>query len=108
MSEIEHEIQILIEAVKASATYKEYDRQKELLKADEELKRQVDEYRKENFLLQNASDDGHLEERMEQFSEKYADFVEMPKVSAFLDAEVNLCRMMQELSERIVASLDFE
>lgn len=108
MSEIEDEIGQLIDAVKQSQTYKEYDRQKKLLKANPELKRRVDEYRMENFRLQNSNDDPRIADKMEAFADKYADFIESPQVSAFLDAEVNLCRMMQELTNRVVDSLDFE
>lgn len=108
MSEIEGEIGILINAVKQSKTYQEYDRQKKLLKANPELKARVDEYRMENFKLQNSNDDPRIAEKMEAFADKYADFIELPQVSAFLDAEVNLCRMMQELTSRVVDSLEFE
>lgn len=107
MSEIDAEVKQLIEAVKKSKTFEEYDKQKNILKADPDLKAQVDNYRREVFELQN-SNDGNARERMEAFAEKYSDFVELPKVSAFLDAEVNLCKMMQELTHRVVDSLEFE
>lgn len=108
MNEIDQEIEILIKAVKKSNTYKEYDKQKNLLKQDAELKKQVDAYRLENFRLQNSQDDGHLAERMDAFLDKYSDFVEIPLVADFLDAEYNLCSMLQELTSRVVSCLDFE
>jgi len=107
MGEIDAEVRQLIEAVKKSKTFQEYEKQKNILKEDPELKNQVDNYRKELFELQK-SQDGNAKERTEAFAEKYADFIEIPKVSAFLDAEVNLCKMMQEVTFRVVDSLEFE
>lgn len=108
MREMDDDIKHFIEAVKGTKTYQEYEKQKEILKADPELKAQVDAYRAENFKLQNAPEDGHSAERMDAFADKYADFIEQPKVSAFLDAENNLCRMIQRVSREVVDSLDFE
>lgn len=107
MQEVNDEVSRLIDALKNSRTYLEFEKQKEILKADPELKAKVDAYRTENFKLQN-SNDGNIEERLEAFAEKYADFIEEPKVSAFLDAEVNFCRMMQEVVDRVMNNLDFE
>lgn len=108
MHEVDEDVKHFIEVVKSSKTYLEYEKQKEIMKADPELKAKVDAYREENFNLQNAPDDGHGQERMEAFAEKYASFIEQPKVSAFLDAELNLCRMMQEVTDSIFDSLGFE
>ena len=110
MTEVDDEVKRLIEAVKSSNTYKVYDKQKKLLKKNPELKAAVDQYRKENFELQSSISvaDENAERRMEEFAEKYADFLEDSRVSDFLDAENNLCRMMQELTDRVVDSLDFE
>lgn len=108
MNEVDNEAQQLIEAVKKSRTYLEYEKQKELLKQNPELKAQVDNYRAENFELQNSPDDGHLGERMEAFADRYADFIESPQVGAFLDAELNLCKMLQHVTNEIIGSLNFE
>ena len=108
MIEIDDEVTHLIEAVKQSRTYREYDKQRNLVNEDAELKESIDRYRVENFQLQNAPDDGNIKYRLEEFADKYADFLEDPRVSAFLDAENNLCKMMQELTDRVVESLNFE
>ena len=110
MTEVNEEVSNLIKALKSSKTYKEYDKQKKRLKQNPELKGQVDRYRQENFVLQNSmpADDPNTASRMEEFADKYADFLEDSLVSSFLDAENNLCRMMQELIDRVVDSLDFE
>lgn len=108
MSEIDEEVTKLIQVVKESKTYKEYDKQKNRLRENEELKAQVDQYRKENFMLQAESNDPNIKYRLEEFADRYADFLDDPRVSEFLDAENDLCRMMQELTDRVIASLDFD
>jgi len=108
MHEIATEVEQLIEAVKQSKTYMEYDKQKKLINEDPELARQIDKYREEVFNLQNSQDDNNIKARMNDFAERYADFLDDIRVSAYLDAENNLCRMMQELTERVIDSLEFE
>lgn len=108
MNEIRDEVNALIEAVKQSETYREYDRQKNRVKAMPELKAQIDAYRTKNFELQNMEDNEGLQEKLEAFAEEYADFVEQPPVREFLNAEVALCAMMQEVTNRLIGSLEFE
>lgn len=108
MNEVDEVVQQIIGAVRNSRTYLEFEKQKEIMKQDPELKAKVDEYREENFRLQNAPDDAYAAERMEAFADKYASFIEQPKVSAFLDAELNLCRMIQEATDAVIDSLNFE
>lgn len=108
MNEIDDEVQSLIETVKQSKVYRQYDMQRTILKGEPELKKQVDEYRIRSYEIQNADDDEHLQERIEAFEAEYADFVEQPKVCEFLEAELDLCRMLQEVTARVVDSLNFE
>ena len=108
MTEIDNELFILIEAVKGSHTFKEYDRCRKVLKSDPELKARVDKYREENYRLQIMEDDGTLQDKIENFARENMELSEQPRVRAFLDAELALCRMLQEISERVVKAIDFE
>ncbi|MBR5420793.1 MAG: YlbF family regulator [Lachnospiraceae bacterium] len=108
MTEIDNELFTLIEAVKHSNTFKEYDRCRIALKSDPELKARVDKYREENYLLQTSEDDGTLQDRIEAFARDNMELSEMPRVRAFLDAELALCRMLQEITDRVVRAIDFE
>ena len=46
--------------------------------------------------------------KIEEFADRYSEFLENRVVSSFLDAENNLCYMMQELTDKVFSSLDFE
>jgi cell fate (sporulation/competence/biofilm development) regulator YlbF (YheA/YmcA/DUF963 family) len=108
MTEIDNELFILIEAVKGSHTFKEYDRCRKVLKSDPELKARVDKYREENYRLQIMEDDGTLQDKIETFARDNMELSEQPRVRAFLDAELALCRMLQEITDRVVRAIDFD
>ncbi len=108
MTEVENELFVLIEAVKHSETYKNYDRARVTLKSDPELMERVNEYRMQNFELQNSVDDGTLHDRIDAFARENMDLSEEPRVRAFLNSELALCRMLQEITDRVVEGIDFE
>ncbi|MCR5250228.1 MAG: YlbF family regulator [Lachnospiraceae bacterium] len=108
MTEIDNELFTLIEAVKQSRTFKEYDRCRIALKSDPALKERVDRYREENYRLQTMEDDGTLQDRIERFAQDNMELSEQPKARAFLDAELALCRMLQEITDRVIRAIDFE
>ncbi|MBR3306079.1 MAG: YlbF family regulator [Lachnospiraceae bacterium] len=108
MTEIDSELYTMIEALKQSKTYREYDRRRVALKSDPELKKRVDAYRLENYTLQTQEDDGTLQERIEEFARSNMGLSEDPRVRPFLDAESALCRMLQEITDRIINAINFE
>lgn len=98
----------LVEEIKQSDTYVEYDFQRDKLKKQPELFARVKEYRQRNFDLQNSEQGEDLFEKIDAFEREYEDFLAIPLVEDFLNAEVAFCRMMQEVNMRITAELDFE
>ncbi len=98
----------LVEEIKKSNTYMEYDFQRDKLKKQPELFNRVQEYRQRNFDLQNGSQGEDLFEKMDAFEKEYEEFLEIPLVDDFLNAELAFCRMMQEVNLRITTELDFE
>jgi len=96
-----------IAAIKDSDVYAEYRKALEDLKADPDLKRRVDDFRKRNYNFQQ-SDEIDLNE-YDQFRSEFVGFrASDQRVDAFLDAELALCRMIQDVSYRITEALDFE
>ena len=63
MSRVETALEELIAAVIASEEYREYDRQKQIMKEQPELKAQIDRFRQENFELQKSAGGRILERR---------------------------------------------
>ncbi|MBO5208112.1 MAG: YlbF family regulator [Lachnospiraceae bacterium] len=98
----------LVEEIKKSDIYVEYDFQRDKLKKQPELFDRVQEYRRRNYELQNNSQGEDLFEKMDAFEKEYEEFLEIPLVDDFLNAELAFCRMMQEVNMRITTELDFE
>ena len=101
MSRVETALEELIAAVIASEEYREYDRQKQIMKEQPELKAQIDRFRQENFELQNSV-------QADEFSRRLGEFRKNPLVDAFLNAELDFCRMIQEINGKIVEAVNFE
>ena len=93
--------------LKDTDIYKEYRSTLEELNKDPELKRRVDDFRQRNYNFQQ-SDDIDLNE-YDQFRSEMVGFrASDQRVDTFLDAELALCRMIQDISYRITEALDFE
>lgn len=108
MSDVDQAIENLLEALKRTKEYTEYQCQLEKINMQPELHKQINDFRKENFELQNSTPEDQILQRMEQFEEKYQAFRENPLVNDFLAAELAFCRKMQEVTLRIMEGLPFE
>ncbi|MCM1190036.1 MAG: YlbF family regulator [bacterium] len=105
MSSLDRATDQFIEAVLASEVYRTYRTELEKVQQMPELKQQIDEFRKRNFELQlNADTDFN---KLDRFEKEYENFREQPMVADFLAAELDLCRMMQNISMRVTEKLDF-
>lgn len=108
MNDVDQAIENLLEALKQTREYTEYQYQLQKINMQPELRRQVDAFRKENYELQKSTPEDQLLQRMEQFEEKYQAFRENTLVNDFLAAELAFCRKMQEVTLRIMDGLPFE
>ncbi len=106
MNDIDVAVEQMIQAIVNSPDYKEYDIQRKRVKQYPELKAQMDEFRKRNFLLQN-SDSCRLDQ-VDALEREFAGLRENPIVSEFLAAELALCRLIQNIDNRLVEALHFE
>lgn len=105
-SSVEQSLDNLINTIKNDEIYLEYKKQLDLLRQDPELKRQVDDFRKRNYDMQM---DGDLDfAKLDSFREEYREFRTNPLVDSFLAAELDFCRMMQNINFKIIDAVDFE
>ena len=96
-----------IAAIKSSDIYREYRSALEELKKDPDLKRRVDDFRKRNYNFQQSEEVDLAE--YDQFRSEVVGFrAAEPRADAFFDAEIALCRLIQDNNFRIVDALDFE
>lgn len=95
------------EKIKDTDIYRKYYYERERIKKQPDLYAKVNEYRARTYELTNYTE-GDLFERMDAYEKEYEKFRENPIVEGFLQAELEFCRMMQELNELIMEHLDFE
>ncbi len=96
----------LIAAILECEEYRAYRAELDRVLQFPELKAQIDEYRKQNYVLQSSADIDF--EKLDRFEKEYEGFRSNPLVSEFLMAELAFCRRMQELETRVTAELDFQ
>lgn len=106
--EVQEAVIQLIEAIKDSPVYMEYKKQCERVDQSGELKEQIDEYRVQNYELQNSEQTEDMLDKVDEFEKKYEKFRENPLVEDFLDAEVAFCRMIQEIDMSLAEAVEFE
>lgn len=108
MSEFDSTVESLITVIHNTKEYQAFLREKEKVARFPELKQKINEYRLKNYELQNSTNDDELFDKMEEFDREYEEFRDDPLVSDFLEAELDFCRMMQDMNLRITAALDFD
>ncbi len=106
MNEIDKELDQLIGAVLRSDVYREYLLQKENVKSQPGLKERVDDFRRRNYELQMSMENGF--DKMDQLEQQFEELLDNPDVSAFLDAELAFCRMIQHINSRLARDIEFE
>lgn len=98
----------LRKAIQNSNEYVEYKRLEAVIMRNPDLKRQIDEFRRRNFEIQNSEECGDILEATENLNAQFSDMRSQETVNRYLNAEVCLCRLVQDLCFTIVDAVDFE
>ena len=72
-----------------------------------ELVSRVQHFRSDNFRLQNE-ERGNLLQDAEQLARESAELRRNPEVNAYLDAELALCRMMQQICKTLTDGIEIK
>lgn len=106
METIETNVQLLIWSIKRSPEYKEYKRREARLQSNSELWHRVTQFRARNFQLQKAPEDDHIFEVMDQLEQEAEELHRIPEAHAYLQAELEICRLVQEVTMELAGGLD--
>ena len=98
----------LIKTIKESHEYREYKRLEAELNRQPDLKRAVDEFRRENFLYQNSVEVEDPLGATLALDERFAGTRSQDVVNRFLMAEMGVCRLVRGVCMSVVESLDFD
>ena len=106
MEALDKNIKALLSQIRKTDVYREYKKQEEILSKNPELLERVDQFRADNFQLQNEAGSENLFHVAEQLCRESAELRSNPEVNAFLDAELALCKMMQHICRELVEGID--
>ena len=90
-----------------SEEYHKYDIYRRLLNETPELKKRVNEFREANMLMQIEGKAQDREE-VQKLGAEYADIFTNSVVREFLNAELILCKMLQQVNVMLVSDLELE
>ena len=92
----------LSKAIKESPEYIEYKRLEAIIDKDPNLKRSIDEFRRQNFDIQNSGKVDDIFAAQEDLNNRYADMRRQDM------SEVCLCRMVQDICRTVVETIEFD
>lgn len=108
MNRVEECISLLAEALQESKEYQDYQKMRARLHEDPEKERQVNEFRKRSYLLQNSGESVDLFSEIERLQQESAPLRAQTDVNEYLAAELALCRMVQHINYRLMQEIDFD
>lgn len=97
----------LNEHIRASEEYQTYLRTKQALREEEELCRTLQEFRAKNYELQNRQGVNPYDEMID-LTREYDELLHNSIVSDFLQAEQQICKLLQQVFDSIAEGLEFD
>lgn len=108
MEKVQSCVEALIQAIKEADPYQRYTRCEEKMKEQPELKKQIDEFRVAAYHFNNDETEEDLFEKIDQFESQYHEFRKLPGVNDFLEAELDMCKMMKQINLLIQSNVGFQ
>lgn len=104
---IKNSLDELIDSVKNSDIYRNYEEASEAVGRVPGLQERIDEYRRNNFLIQQNNEGEALLQKLEQFELDTAAFRAEPLVDQYLCAERDFVKLKQDIDNRMLSELEF-
>ncbi len=104
---IESSLDELISSIKNSDIYLAYKEASEAVGEVPGLQEKIDEYRKNNFLIQHDYNGGDLIQKLEDFELETAAFRLEPLVDRYLCAERDFVKLQQDIDSKMLSELNF-
>ena len=105
MDTINDKVEELVSAIQESTEYQNFQEAEREVRKVPGLAEKIREFCWKNYELQN-SDADDLYERLEEVSAQYKDFRRNPVVERYLEHELRMCRILQEIHARLAGSVD--
>lgn len=106
MDKIQMCVDSLITAIRDGEAYRRYLDCEEKLQKQPDLRKKIDEFRAAVYHLNNAEEQIDLFDKIDEFEKEYREFRKIPVVNEFLEAELDVCRLLQRVRARIQSGVD--
>ncbi len=104
---INSSLEQLISSIKNSKIYRNYEEASREVSKEPGLQERIDEYRRNNFLIQQNNEGEELLQKLEEFELETAAFRYEPLVDKFLCAERDFVRLKQDIDNKMLSELEF-
>ncbi|MBQ8815807.1 MAG: YlbF family regulator [Lachnospiraceae bacterium] len=111
MREVEtilEETSVLVDKIKSTVIYTEYQSALEDLQRQPELKALADAFREEKYLAYIALKEPVSFADFDSLEEKRMELASYPEIERYLKAELALCRVLQEVQSKLVLAMSFD
>lgn len=106
--QVKEELDVFIQAVRNTDVAKIYEEVRNKVMQDAQLAYQIDEFRKNNYLMQMQTYPDQMMDSSDRFARENEGFRQNPLVQEFLEAELAYCRMLQEITSDILSVIPLE
>lgn len=106
MEDIERYIKLLIQAIKDSNEYRLYKKAEAVLDQNPQLKSRVEDFNRANFRIHTQSDSQQLIQGINALDKESQELRKIPQVNAYIQAELDLCKLLQFVSLEINGEID--
>lgn len=98
----------LLEAIRNSEEYKNFEKTKAEIEGKPEERKQVDDFRRKAYLMQNSDSSIDLLEEMTRLACERQELRKNQLVTDYLSSELSLCRMLQRISMEVMNVTDIQ
>ncbi|MDO5344469.1 MAG: YlbF family regulator [Lachnospiraceae bacterium] len=98
----------LLEAIRNSQEYKNFEKIKEDMEGKPEERKKVDDFRRKAYLLQNSNSSIDLLDEMNRLAFERQEMRKDRLAAEYLSCELSLCRMLQKISMEVMNVTDIQ
>jgi len=99
MEQIKPALDQFITALKETDTYRNFETQKKILSQDPELKRRLDDWRRENYRFMQEADGDRIYEESDRMAREWDEICQDERAFDYLIAEHAYYKMIQDIRE---------
>ncbi len=106
-AEVRRNLEELVKSIQSSEEYRQYEDVKNRLNSEPEKRRKADEFRRRNFQFQNSEEGSSSQAQVAMYHEREA-LRRDSLIDEYLNAELIMCRLLRQVSLRVMESADLE